>query len=306
MIPASNTFGSGSSSMSSAPSDSKPSMPWHVLPLAFLPRFSKICSSRVTCPSVSCRCDSRASLRSSCDAALMIFGRALRIWRSALYRSRSSSTYRSESECAAIGASGSESRRSEASVNAMLGPRHKKRGGSPRWPGSRGSTCSGAPLFGIGVHRPIVRCFLTAPVGPIHDHVGSLERDQTAADHLIELRKDRFDPFARFDALDDDREVRRQELDAVGVQSAAGSESHRCAKHGCAGIVALAEGADDRFVQRLAVKLVALADIDAHECALAREAVHAALRSQGTYSLGAFAQCEQVTRGGQARDRTDQ
>ena len=55
---------------------------------------------------------------------------------------------------------------------------------------------------------------------------------------------------------------------------AAGAETHDAASDGCSGVVALAKELDNRPVKRLALELVALADVDAHQHPFTLQAVH--------------------------------
>src|SRR6266516_2768795 len=104
---------------------------------------------------------------------------------------------------------------------------------------------------------------------PIHDHAGALERDQAAADHLIQLRKDGLNRLFRLHDLEDQRQVEGQPQHLVGVHLAARAEARDAAQHRGAGQSLLAKLLEQRLVQGLAVVLVALADEDPHERALA-------------------------------------
>ena len=54
-------------------------------------------------------------------------------------------------------------------------------------------------------------------VGAVHNDLGSFERDEPTADHLIELRQDCLDAFFRFHTFHDYREIDRQAQDLVGM-----------------------------------------------------------------------------------------
>src|SRR5919197_1017743 len=54
---------------------------------------------------------------------------------------------------------------------------------------------------GSFVDRPSGGPVCFRDVGAIHDHLRALERDQTAADHLIQLGKNRLNALFGFDAL---------------------------------------------------------------------------------------------------------
>ena len=62
----------------------------------------------------------------------------------------------------------------------------------------------------IEVDVPLAIAIRCGEVGPIHDDVYTLERDQAAADHRIEHRECTVDLLLRVDALDDDGQVARQ------------------------------------------------------------------------------------------------
>src|SRR5439155_23828513 len=104
---------------------------------------------------------------------------------------------------------------------------------------------------------------------PIHDHAGPLERDQAASDHLVQLRKDGLNRLFRLHDLEDQRQVEGQPQHLVGVHLAARAEARDAAQHRGAGQSLLAKLLEQRLVQGLAVVLVALADEDPHERALA-------------------------------------
>jgi PAS domain S-box-containing protein len=143
-------------------------------------------------------------------------------------------------------------------------------------PGGRLISSAGGP-----VDRPAVRAVAGRELRPVHDHPGSLQGDEAAADHLIEFGKDRRDLVLGIDTLHDDREIERQHFDPVGAQPGARAESHDRTEDGCAGVVAVPQQLDDRLVERLAVILVALADVNAHQGALSLEAVHVASEGLG-------------------------
>src|SRR5262249_50560357 len=93
-------------------------------------------------------------------------------------------------------------------------------------------------------------------------------------DHVVELGKNGVDLLFRLHALDDEWQIERELEKAIGAQMAARAVSHDRSIHGGAGVVLSAQHLDDRRVQRLSVELVALADVDAHQHALALEAMH--------------------------------
>src|SRR5690242_617075 len=108
----------------------------------------------------------------------------------------------------------------------------------------------------------------------VHDHPGSLERNQPAADHRIKLGQNGFDSLLRLDAFDHDREIGRKLEEPVGVNLGARSKCHDPAERGCTRVLLLSQKFDDLLIERLAIELVALSDVNPHENALALESVH--------------------------------
>jgi hypothetical protein len=90
-----------------------------------------------------------------------------------------------------------------------------------------------------------------------------LQGDQPARHHAIQDGQECVDVVLAVDNLDQQRQVFREPQDFRGVQPARLAEPHRTAQHGGAGEVQLARLHHDRFIERPAVAMVALADEDA-------------------------------------------
>src|SRR6266566_1566375 len=113
----------------------------------------------------------------------------------------------------------------------------------------------------------------------IQNHPCPLQRDQPTPDHLVQVGQDRLDRLFGLHDLDDERQIERQPQDLVGVHHARRPEPGHPPQHGRAREPPGAQLLEQRFVQRLAVILIALADEDAHEGAFALEAMrHGASR----------------------------
>src|SRR5437773_8249492 len=139
---------------------------------------------------------------------------------------------------------------------------------------SRYGLVSSARRFAIAGGGGHVRTPLVRLVWTVHDHVDPLQRDQAAADHRVELGKNRVDPLLRFYALDHNRQVERQLEELGRMNPATCAKGHDATRDCRAGIVALAQELHDRPVQRLTLELVALADVDPHQYPLTLQAVH--------------------------------
>ena len=96
-----------------------------------------------------------------------------------------------------------------------------------------------------------------------------LDGEHALGDHRVERREDGVDAFGAVGDLDDDRQVLGEAQDAVGVQAAVGSEALDPAQDRGAGQPVLAQGLDDRLVQRLVTVVVGLADEDPQQLAVA-------------------------------------
>ena len=92
-----------------------------------------------------------------------------------------------------------------------------------------------------------------------------LERDQPIADHLVELGQDGADAVLLVDDLDQDRQVLRETQQPGRVEVRVGAEALDAADDGRAGQLPLAQERDDRLVERLAIVVVRLADVDPDE-----------------------------------------
>src|SRR5512135_3210627 len=145
----------------------------------------------------------------------------------------------------------------------------------------RGSQALGMPeraskgvegMRGNGVRR---RLPAVAIVGPVDDDLCPLEGYQSPSDHVVQLRQDRLDILLGVHALYDDRQVERETQHLLGVEPGGGPEARDPPEHGGPGEVPLAEQLHDRLVERAPVVLVPLADMDAHQGALAGQSVHA-------------------------------
>src|ERR1043166_6255270 len=113
-------------------------------------------------------------------------------------------------------------------------------------------------------------------LGQVHDDPGLLQRDEPPADHPVELGQDGVDLLLGVDALDDQRKIDGEAQDLVAVQPRGGPEAQDGAAYRRSGVVPLPEEAHDRLVERLALPLVALPDVNPHEDTLSDQAVHVA------------------------------
>src|SRR6516225_11910030 len=71
--------------------------------------------------------------------------------------------------------------------------------------------------------RPTPRPLLGRQVRAVHDDTHLLERDQSAADHLVETREDRGDLLLRLHALDHDRRIGTQPEPAALMHTRGGA-----------------------------------------------------------------------------------
>src|SRR5262249_53852598 len=107
--------------------------------------------------------------------------------------------------------------------------------------------------------------------GAVENDANFFESEETATDHLVEPRKNRFDFFRGFDDFDDDRQILRKAKDFVGVVGACAAVAADAAQNRRAGKAFVAQEFDNCFVQRFAVPFVGFADVDAHQRAFAFE-----------------------------------
>src|SRR5665213_869929 len=91
--------------------------------------------------------------------------------------------------------------------------------------------------------------------------------------HLIDFRKDRLDILLRLDALDHEWKIERKQFHVIRRHAAACAESHDTAEHRCSSVSTVTKKVDNRLIQRLAVIPIPLTDVDAHEHALALQAM---------------------------------
>src|SRR5207247_7458062 len=98
----------------------------------------------------------------------------------------------------------------------------------------------------------------------IENHLGPLEGDQPAADHVVQVGEDPLDRLLGLDDLDNEGQVEGEAQHLRGVHDARGAEPGHPTDHRRASEPLLAELLEQRLVQRLAVIFVALADEYAH------------------------------------------
>src|SRR6185503_15236659 len=108
----------------------------------------------------------------------------------------------------------------------------------------------------------------------IRDHVHLLQRNQTAANHIVLNREDLVDLLLRLDAFDDHRQVHGKVDEARRMNPTPGAETHHAPGDGSAGKLPLAEELNDRPMERLVLELVALSDMVAHKDSFALQAMH--------------------------------
>src|SRR5262249_48380019 len=145
-------------------------------------------------------------------------------------------------------------------------------------------------------------------VQPVHDHPRPLQRDEPAADHLIQLGEDRSNSLLCIHTLDDYRQVERENLDPIGAELGTCAVTHDRAKHGRASVVLLAQQLDNRLVKCSPLPAIPLADMDPHQGALSLKAVHSVvslhqvLRTVTSLGLQPTTRIEQRTSETQPRD----
>lgn len=142
----------------------------------------------------------------------------------------------------------------------LLGP------GAARWP----AASSRARRSGrTGFTRRSGRTGFARPFGSVRQHLDAFERDQPVGDHRVELREDRAQAVLLVDDLDEHRQVGRERQDPRRMQMLLRPEALDTPDNRRAGDAALAEELDDRVIERPAVPLVRLADVDPGEQARA-------------------------------------
>src|SRR5437588_12200138 len=95
------------------------------------------------------------------------------------------------------------------------------------------------------LRREIVGASLGRLVRTVGDDVHFFERDETAANHLVEGGEDLIYLLLGLHALDDNWEIERQIEKSRGVNPAAGAETHDAARDGCSGVVPPAKARDN-------------------------------------------------------------
>ena len=103
----------------------------------------------------------------------------------------------------------------------------------------------------------------------IQNHAYFLQRDQAALNHAIQARQNLIDAFRGFYNFKNDGQVLRKPKNFVGVINAGAAVTGHAAQHGHARKAFLAQQFDNRFIKRLAMSFVGLADVNAHQCPLA-------------------------------------
>src|SRR3990170_124629 len=109
----------------------------------------------------------------------------------------------------------------------------------------------------------------------VEDHANAFERDQAAADHLVQPGKQALDALGILDDLHDNGQVLRQAQYLVGVVAAGGTVAGDAAQHGGAAESFVAKEIDQRVIERSPVPLVRFSDVDAHQGSLAFNALPA-------------------------------
>src|ERR1019366_879845 len=140
------------------------------------------------------------------------------------------------------------------------------------------------------VDRPASRALRLGKIGSVHDHTHLLQRDQSAADHLVESRQDTLDAFMRIHAFDDDRQVAAQPKDRAPVHDGGRSETEHAAKRCGSREMLLSQQFDDGLIERPVLPTVVGADMDPHERAFALESLR-----HGIPSGSFFAECARYT-----------
>src|SRR5882672_9819402 len=124
------------------------------------------------------------------------------------------------------------------------------------------------------VNRPVVGLLLFLGVRPVHDDLDALQSYESATDHFVQLWKDLLDLLFGVDAFDDDRKIERQLQESRRMNATARAEAHDSPGNSRSGVVTLSEQLHYCPVQRLALVLVPLADVDSHQHPLTLQAVH--------------------------------
>src|SRR3989442_11302187 len=109
--------------------------------------------------------------------------------------------------------------------------------------------------------------------GTVQDDAAALQRHDPATDHRVQLGEGRLDRLLGLPHLDDERQIERQPQHLLRVDHARGAVPRDPPQHSSAGQPLLAELLEQRLIQRFAVVLVALADENAHQGALALESM---------------------------------
>src|SRR3979411_1406543 len=76
------------------------------------------------------------------------------------------------------------------------------------------------------VNRPVVGLLLFFGVRPVHEDLDALQCDESAADHLVQLRKDLLDLLFGVDAFNDYRKVERQLQESRRMNATARAKAH--------------------------------------------------------------------------------
>src|SRR5215211_3683786 len=101
---------------------------------------------------------------------------------------------------------------------------------SPRWAGA------GMRWPHRSAPAPLSSCLgFRDLVAAINDDVGTLEGDEPAANHAIELWQDAFDLFRRIHTLDDQGKIQREPEHLGAVNARARAEAHDASQHCGAG-----------------------------------------------------------------------
>src|SRR5207244_4871017 len=79
--------------------------------------------------------------------------------------------------------------------------------------------------------RPLPTLTVVYRRRPIQDHARALERNESPADHFIQVGEDRLDRLLGLDHLDDEWEIERQAQHFLGMNHARGSEARHVAQH---------------------------------------------------------------------------
>src|SRR5712692_1427331 len=105
--------------------------------------------------------------------------------------------------------------------------------------------------------------------GAVEDDADLFEGDEAAVNHFVEAGKNLLDPLSGLDDFENDGQILRETKKLIGVVDAGAAIAADAAQNRCAGKAVFTEHFDDGFVERFAVPFVGLADMDAHQGALA-------------------------------------